>query len=176
MQKLQISSITPCGVELSPPPHSRTNTPFTLTEWQMPFIGPTTGPFWGKKPKPSQAIVAKWYTVLCLPHRWLWVRAPNLHQCLWTHLQVCESKRLGCHADLYTVSRCHTRGESEDHTSGKACKKGSILALKPRADITRSPKQGYRWPHEKDLHPPKIKKNKTIKSSFMNAKGIPHAM
>ena len=38
-------------------------------------------------------------------------------------LQVCGSKRLSCHADLYTVSRCHTRGESEDHTREKARKK-----------------------------------------------------
>ena len=53
---------------------------------------------------------------------------------------LCGSKRLGCPADFYTVSRCHTRGESEDHTSDKACK-GSTLALKPRADVTRSPKQ-----------------------------------
>ena len=45
---------------------------------------------------------------------------------------------------LYTVSRCCTRGESEDHTSKKACK-GFTLALKPRADVTRSPKQGYQW-------------------------------
>ena len=29
-------------------------------------------------------------------------------------------------------------------------------ALKPKADITRSPKQGFQWPHEKDLCPPKI--------------------
>ena len=36
------------------------------------------------------------------------------------------SKRLGCHADLYTVSRCHTRGESENHT-GKKARKGSTL-------------------------------------------------
>ena len=48
--------------------------------------------------------------------------APNLHQCLWTR-QVCGSKRFGCHADLYTVSRCRTRSESEDHTSKKACKR-----------------------------------------------------
>ena len=33
---------------------------------------------------------------------------------------------------------------------------GDSLALKPRADITRSPKQGYQWPHEKDLSLPKI--------------------
>ena len=26
----------------------------------------------------------------------------------------------------------------------------SEVNLKPRADITRSPKQGYQWPHEKD--------------------------
>ena len=77
---------------------------------------------------------------------WSWVWAPNLCQCLLTCLQVCGSKRLGCHADLYTVSRCHTRGESEDYISEEACKKGSILALKPRADITRSRKQGYQWP------------------------------
>ena len=33
-----------------------------------------------------------------------------------------------------------------------------IQALKPWRDITRSPKQGYQWPHEKDLCAPKIKK------------------
>ena len=63
-------------------------------------------------------------------------------------------KRLGCHADFYEVSRCHTRDESEDHTSEKA-RKGSTLALKRRADVTRSPKQGYQWPHQKDLCPTK---------------------
>ena len=42
-------------------------------------------------------------------------------------------------------------------------KKGSTLALKPREDVTRSPKQGYQWPHEKDLCPPKkIKKDLQI--------------
>ena len=33
------------------------------------------------------------------------------------------------------------------------------LALKPRGDITRSPKQGYQWPHKKDsCHPIFFKK------------------
>ena len=41
---------------------------------------------------------------------------------LGTRLQVCGLKRLGRHADLYTVSRCCTRGESEDHTGEKTCK------------------------------------------------------
>ena len=33
----------------------------------------------------------------------------------------------------------------------KYTKKGSTLTLKPRANITRSLKQGYQWSHEKDL-------------------------
>ena len=74
--------------------------------------------------------------------------SPNLHQCLWTYLQVCGSKRLGCHASIYTVSRCCTRGESEDRTGKKTCKNGSTLALKPRTDVTRNPKQGYQWSHK----------------------------
>ena len=37
-----------------------------------------------------------------------------------------------------------------------------ILALKPRGDVTRSPKQGYQWPNKKDLRPPILKKNKPI--------------
>ena len=45
-----------------------------------------------------------------------------------------------CQMFLKTVSRCCTRGESEDHIGNKAYK-GSTLALKPRADTTRSPKR-----------------------------------
>ena len=80
-----------------------------------------------------------------------WVRAQNLHQCLQTRLQVCGSKKLGCHANLYTVSRCHTRGEFDEWPASKK----STLALKPRTDVTRSPKQEYQWPHKKDICHPK---------------------
>ena len=34
------------------------------------------------------------------------------------------------------------------------------VALKPRGDVTISPKQGYQWPHKKDFCPPKILKIK----------------
>ena len=34
----------------------------------------------------------------CLRQRQSWVWALNLHQCFWTCLQVCGSKRLSCHA------------------------------------------------------------------------------
>ena len=65
------------------------------------------------------------------------------------------SKKLDCQADLYTVSSCCTRGESEDHT----CKKAHKKPMKFRADVTRRPKQGHQWPHKKDLMqlcPPKF--------------------
>ena len=38
----------------------------------------------------------------------------------------------------------------------KYASEGSTVALKPRADVTRSPKQGYQWPHKTDLCPPKV--------------------
>ena len=34
-----------------------------------------------------------------------------------------DCKGSGCHADPYTVSRCHTRGESEDNSGKKAHKR-----------------------------------------------------
>ena len=40
--------------------------------------------------------------------------------------------------------------QARKHTSER-----STLTLKPRADVTRSPKQGCQWPHKKDLCPPK---------------------
>ena len=45
-------------------------------------------------------------------------------------------KRCGCHVDLYTVSRCHIRDESKDHTGKKAYKQISNLALKPSFEIS----------------------------------------
>ena len=76
---------------------------------------------------------------------------------------------------MYTTiggkGRCHTRGESEESV---ACRRGSTqarestLALKPRADVTGSPKQGHQWPHKKDLCPTKIlKKRKKLASKFI---------
>ena len=133
-------------------------------------------------PSPCRARVVKWSTVLCCVwHRQSWVRAPNLHQCLQTCLKVHRPKMLGCHADLYTVGRCHTRGESEESV---VCRRESTqarestLALKPRAHITRSPKQGFQWPHKKDLCSTKIlKKNSTFPIIWMRAvKCVAHTM
>ena len=49
-------------------------------------------------------------------------------------------------------ARCHTRGESVVsivHIRWSMQVRGSILVLKPRADVTRSPKQVYQWPHNR---------------------------
>ena len=86
-------------------------------------------------------------------------------QCLWTHRQVCGSKRHCCHADLHTVSTCHPRGESEDHTDEKACKNGSTLGLNPGQISPKVQNRGISGPTkrtyvlQKKFFPPKIKKN-----------------
>ena len=81
-------------------------------------------------------------------------------QCMW------EEPGQPCRIHTYTVytsiggkGKCHTRGESEESV---VCRWGSMqvrestLVLKPRADVTRSSKQGYQWPHKKDLCPTKF--------------------
>ena len=102
--------------------------------------------------------VAEWLRALCCG---MLSRGFESDQCLWTHdlQQVDELKRCNRHAGHQEVSRCCTRGESEDHR-GKHTSEGSTLALKPRADVTRSPKPGYQWPHKKDLCLSKYLKNK----------------
>ena len=96
----------------------------------------------------------------CVRHGRSWVWAPNLHQCLRIHLQVCASKRLGCHADLYTVSRCHIRDESEDHTSEKACK-GIHHSFETQGRCHQKSKTGVSVAPQKGLMSSKNKK-KTV--------------
>ena len=46
----------------------------------------------------------------------------------------------------------HTKGKSEESVESRSQSmqaRESILALKPRADVTRSPKHEYQWPHKK---------------------------
>ena len=86
--------------------------------------------------------------IFCLPKKWKYFL--NFTQ----GVQVRGSKRLGCYADPYTVSRCRTRGESEDHTSEKA-RKGSTLALKPRTDVQNRDTSG---PTKRTYVLPKFKK------------------
>ena len=75
--------------------------------------------------------------------------------------------------DLYTVSRCCTRGESENHTGEKVCK-GSTWALKPRADVTRSQKQGISDPTKRTCVLQNLKKQKKIrKCSCVTTRGVP---
>ena len=97
------------------------------------------------------------------------------HQCLagmW-------KRWLSCHAGCQEVCRCHTRGESQGMCNVtrspllNSNKAEPTLALKPRGDVTRSPKQGYQWPHKKDSCPPKfIKKTKKLPLLFISTKFI----
>ena len=55
---------------------------------------------------------------------------------------------------------------NQKHTDYKQAFEGSTLPFKPRADITRSPKQGYHWPHQKNLFPVNFFK-KIIKANMV---------
>ena len=67
-----------------------------------------------------------------------------------THVR--ELKRPSHHAGREEVSKCSTRGESEESV---ACRRrstqvrGFTLAWKSRADITRNPKQEHYWPSDR---------------------------
>ena len=57
-------------------------------------------------------------------------------------------------AGCQEVSKCSTRGESWGmyitFASAKIANKAEpTLALKPRGDVTRNPKQGYQWPQKR---------------------------
>ena len=59
----------------------------------------------------------------------------------------------GCDASCQEVGRCSTRGGSQGmyyiHLHKKANKAEPTLALKPRGDLTRNPKQWYQWPQKR---------------------------
>ena len=85
---------------------------------------------------------------------------PLLHACRERDRQPCWP--------LYSQQVSHQRWISGIHgmQATKHASKGSTLALKPRGDVIRSPKQGYQWPHKKDSFPPKILK-KTKKKQWI---------
>ena len=63
------------------------------------------------------------------------------------------------------VGKCSTRGESWGmyitFASAKIANKAEpTLALKPRGDVTRKPKQGYQWPQKGHVSAKNLKKNK----------------
>ena len=66
----------------------------------------------------------------------------------------------GCHTDLYTVSRCHTRDESEEwHVLKKACKQEIHPGFETQGRHHQA-KTGVFLASQKGLMSPKNKKNK----------------
>ena len=61
--------------------------------------------------------------------------------------------------------------EHISHTPPQSLNKAEpTLALKPRGDVTRSPKQGYQWPHKWDMCQTKIlKKSSSLQSPGFSA-------
>ena len=101
------------------------------------------------------------YHACCMQHGQSLVQAPNLYQCLQMHLQVCGSKRLSCHANLYIVNRCHTRSESEAHTSEKVCKR-IHSSFETQGRHHQKSKTWVSVAHTKDLCPPKIPNSRLV--------------
>ena len=75
-----------------------------------------------------------------------------IHSCMWE--EPGQPRRIHVYTVYTTIGgkgRCHTSGESEEsvvHRRGRTQARESTLALKPRANITRSPKQVYQWPYK----------------------------
>ena len=95
-------------------------------------------------------------------HSWVWVPRMCVHAC--TSMWIKKGS-----AAMLAVKRSAgvTRGESEEsvvYRQENIQARESNLILKPREDVTRSPKQGYQWPHKKDWCSPKISITKTISS------------
>ena len=88
----------------------------------------------------------------------------HLCTCMW------GSDRL--RAGRQEVGKCSTRGESWGmyitFASAKIANKAEpTLALKPRGDVTRNPKQGYQWPQKRTCVRQKLKKKKKKKNCKM---------
>ena len=61
-------------------------------------------------------------------------------------MQVCGSKGLAAMLAVKKAADVNMRNPL--HTDNKTCQHG-ILALKPRAEVTRSPEQGFQWHRQK---------------------------
>ena len=85
-------------------------------------------------------------------------RQPHLCNSMW------GQDRL--HAGCQEVGKCSTRGGSRGMyiTFASAMQiRQPTLALKPRGDVTRNPKQGYQWPQKWTCVRPKTLKKKKKK-------------
>ena len=88
--------------------------------------------------------------------------SPHLCTCMWGSDRLCAGRQ--------EVGKCSTRGESWGmyitFASAKITNKAEpTLALKPRGDITRNPKQGYQWPQKRTCVRQKLFK-KTKKTHY----------
>ena len=94
------------------------------------------------------------HTVL---HIWSRVRGPPMLVDLHKYIDQKHS------VPLLTSSGQQALHQRNPLHTGKYASQGSTLALKPRADITRSPKLGYHWLHKMNLSSLKItNKNKIL--------------
>ena len=72
-------------------------------------------------------------------------------------------------AGCQEVGRCSSRGESWGmcitFASANVNTAEPTLALKPRGDVTRNPKQGYQWPQNRTCVRQKLFLSRSVQSS-----------
>ena len=100
-----------------------------------------------------QTGVAEWFTVLYCSTRGHGFKSPAILVDTWSASMWIKKDRSPCWP-LYSKQVSHQRWIWGSLRVRKHTSKGSTLALKLRADITGSSKQGHQWPHKKDLCPP----------------------
>ena len=86
------------------------------------------------------------------------LKCVSRHPTSATYVACRERDQLSCWP-LYSQQVSHQRWIWGPAHRQESASEKSALALKPRADVTRSPKQGYQWLHKKDLCPTNIKRN-----------------
>ena len=109
---------------------------------------------------PSKFLVCDLVSILlvfwlkkCVPNMYWGLRIESGTQPLLKH--AC-GEVTGCHAGCQEVIRCRTSGQSEGSYIMYTWIRLPTLALKPGRDVTRSPNEGFQWPHKKNLFPPII--------------------
>ena len=90
-----------------------------------------------------------------------WTACSSTQLSSFGHDSIKLRNKTGCHDGRQDISRCCTRVESKESIARRQRSmqaRDPLWLLKPRAGVTRNPKQEYQWPHKKDSSPPQALK------------------
>ena len=95
------------------------------------------------------------------------LRGPmGFHVLQWCHPMLVQTKRTSYCTRMITIYSARKWIQARAMHLPSANKAEPTLALKPRGDVTRSPKQGYQWSHKWTCVQQKFKKKKEIQAAI----------